>query len=295
MEAQNSKVYLDRLQKAVNKYYHLDTCLGLEFCRLAVEFIDKYQLEAPYDNKKLLARIDKLWREFGLNPIDRDDWKEFIYERVSFLFKAVKKSKLELSADQEDQLRRVVSDPDALWDISRDRVVGIRHLVRAYALASACINDRFAAIVPMGFEKEVDSLLDTYVPIVFTGILTQGLAKDQVFYHMCSTELVDQIFSQGLKGSLDDSASFGAGVIYTYDQFEKFKPWNPEKFTVLKIRYSGPYLKAYWRQDTEEEHFGECMLYPAFVTSFQKMDTPWSVPNPKWDSRVHEVQSNLFK
>lgn len=287
-------VYTKRLQSHIKQYLVLDPRLGLEFCRLAIGFFGQLDVHTSYDLGGLLDRIDKLTRDIAKEAsvyANDKDWLDFTLERVNYLAEAAYPTE---DPAMDTKLRTRVADPDTLWDVQNDKVISIQQLIKSYALASACILDRHAVIVPQNFVKDASILMDTYVTKVFNGILVQGEVEDHTFYYVCPNHIADRIMKEGISADSQDYDIFGAGVIYASDKFEGLTPWSPSSYTVLKLRYSGPSLNVFWVQPSESKGSWNTLLYPHFVTAVQKLETPWHVPNPKWDPRVAEVTTKVF-
>lgn len=217
----------------------------------------------------------------------------------------VQRSYVDLHQDFEDGYNRAVmaleSVPDALNSVSYDNHAGSKYsfddiasllvnavdqrgivnlnilqvesesfILKAHRLAASCLKDRFAAIIPAGYEDDWELVLATYISLNYTGVLIQGKADGNKFYHLCSRDVVDKILRQGIHPSCHDSSSFGSGVVYTYEDIQHFASCDPGKFAVIEITYTGPYLKCMWKQDTDDMYFGECMLYPGFITNIKE-------------------------
>lgn len=177
----------------------------------------------------------------------------------------------QLSLDKVNCLAVEAIKSDGILNINTLQVEPREFIAKAHALASACIFDKYAAIIPAGFEKAWELVLATYIPLNYTGILIQQVADAKPFYHMTSRESAETILKQGIRPSRDLYTSFGAGVIYTYDDIQKFASSDPSKFVVFKLIYSGPYLKCMWRQDTEDRFLGECLLYPGYISEIHEV------------------------
>lgn len=264
--------YAKHLRNTVCSYRDIDLDVALYYAIAAMDFLDRFGLSTWCDMGKVKDMAFGVYRDGHRDLTDRENRAMIVLDTVIKALDTVSfdpATVTQFSFDEIGSLLVSAEESGGILNLNILQVETREFIMKAHALASACIFDRYAAIIPAGFEKDWELVLATYVALNYTGVLIQQVADSKRFYHMTSRESAETILKQGIRPSSDFYTSFGAGVIYTYDDIQKFASSDPSKFTVLELTYSGPYMKCMWRQDTEDRFLGECLLYPGYVSNIR--------------------------
>lgn len=264
--------YAKHLRNTVCSYRDVDLDVALYYAIAAMDFLDRFGASTWYDMGKVKDMVFGVYRDGHRDLMNRENRAKTGLDTVIKALDTVsfdRSTMTQFSFDEVGSLLVSAEESGGILNLNILQVETREFIMKAHALASACIFDRYAAIIPAGFEKDWELVLATYVALNYTGVLIQQVADSKRFYHMTSRESAETILKQGIRPSSDLYTSFGAGVIYTYDDIQKFASSDPSKFTVLELTYSGPYMKCMWRQDTEDRFLGECLLYPGYVSNIR--------------------------
>lgn len=264
--------YAKHLRNIVCSYRDVDLDVALYYAIAAMDFLDRFGLSTWCDMGKVKDMAFGVYRDSHRDLKDRENRAMIVLDTVIKALDTVSFDPATVTQFSFDEIGPLLVSAEESGGILNFKLLQFEtreFIMKAHALASACIFDRYAAIIPAGFEKDWELVLATYVALNYTGVLIQQVADSKRFYHMTSRESAETILKQGIRPSSDLYTSFGAGVIYTYDDIQKFASSDPSKFTVLELTYSGPYMKCMWRQDTEDRFLGECLLYPGYVSNIR--------------------------
>lgn len=264
--------YAKHLHDTVCSYRDVDLDVALYYAIAAMDFLDRFGVSTWCNMGKVKDMAFSAYRDGHKDLTDREDRAKIVLDMVIKALDTVSFDPsivTQFSFDEVGPLLVSAEESGGILNLNILQVETREFIMKAHALASACIFDRYAAIIPAGFEKDWELVLATYVALDYTGVLIQQVANAKPFYHMTSRESAETILKQGIRPSSDPYTSFGAGVIYTYDDIQKFASSDPSKSTVLELTYSGPYMKCMWRQDTEDRFLGECLLYPGYISNIR--------------------------
>lgn len=263
------QVYAKHLQDWIQRFRETDVLVALYYAIAAADFADEFGASESGNTQEILELAWGAYRSASFDLAENWDKAQTALDKILRVLQQCDYTGVENTLYSFDEIAPYITkaqDLDGIVNRKTLQVDSRNFIVKAHALAAACLKDRYAVVIPYGYQDEWEAVLATYVSLNYTGVLTQGIATSKKFYHMCPRESAAQILKQGFRPTLRDSASFGIGVIYTYEDLHKFAGTDLRKYAILEITYSGPYLKCMWRQDTEERFIGECMLYPGFIS-----------------------------
>lgn len=266
------QTYAKQLQDWIQRFRETDVLVALYYAIAAADFANEFGISESGDTQETLELAWSTYRTTSFDLAENWDKAQTALDKILSVLQQCDYTGVENTLYSFDEVAPCISeaqDLDGIVNLKTLQVDSRNFIVKAHALAAACLKDRYAAIIPYGFQDDWESVLATYISLNYTGVLTQGVADSKKFYHMCPRESAAQILKQGFRPTLRDSASFGTGVIYTYEDLQKFAGTDLRKYAILEVTYSGPYLKCMWRQDTEKQFLGECMLYPGFISDIR--------------------------
>lgn len=266
------QAYAKHLQDWIQRFRETDVLVALYYAIAAADFANEFGISESGNTQETLELAWSTYRTTSFDLAESWGKAQTALDKILSVLQQCDYTGVENTLYSFDEVAPCISkaqDLDGIVNLKTLQVDSRNFIVKAHALAAACLKDRYAAIIPYGFQDDWESVLATYISLNYTGVLIQGFAASTKFYHMCPRESATQILKQGFRPTLRDSASFGTGIIYTYEDLQKFAGTDLRKYAILEITYSGPYLKCMWRQDTEEKFIGECMLYPGFISDIR--------------------------